>query len=77
MQDKVVGVNQSIKQVKKGNADYVYIATDAEKHVIQELEILCIANNVEIKYIDSMKKLGKMFNVQVKVAAVTILKGGE
>ena len=77
MQDKVVGVNQSIKQVKKGNDDYVYIATDSEKHIIQELENLCIANNVEIKYIDSMKKLGKMFNVQVKVAAVTILKGGE
>ena len=77
MQEKVVGVNQSIKQVKKGNADYVYIATDAEKHVIQELENLCVANNIEIKYVDSMKKLGRMFNVQVKVAAVTILKGGE
>ena len=31
----------------------------------------------EIKYIESMKKLGNMFKVQVKVAAATILKGGE
>ena len=77
MQERVIGVNQSIKQVIKGNADYVYIAKDAEKHIVQELEKICLANNIEIKYIDSMKKLGKMFNVQVKVAAVTILRGGE
>ncbi len=77
MQEKVVGVNQSIKAIKKGIADYVYIAIDAEKHVIQDLENMCSENNIEIKYIDTMKKLGRMFNVQVKVAAVTIIKGGE
>jgi len=38
---------------------------------------MCKNMNIEIKYIESMKKLGNMFKVQVKVAAATILKGGE
>ena len=77
MQDRVVGVNQSIREVKKNNAKCVYIAEDADKIVIQELEQMCKNMNIEIKYIESMKKLGNMFKVQVKVAAATILKGGE
>ena len=77
MQNKVVGVNQSIREVKKNNAKCVYIAKDAEKRVVEELEKKCKELNIEIQYIDSMKKLGNMFNVQVKVAAATILKGGQ
>ena len=77
MQDKVVGVNQSIREVKKNNAKCVYIAEDAERKVVEELEQMCKNMNVEIKYIETMKKLGNMFKVQVKVAAATILKGGE
>lgn len=77
MQNKVVGVNQSIREIKKNNAKCVYIAKDAEKRVVQELEQLCKEMNIEIEYIETMRKLGNMFNVQVKVAAATILKGGE
>ena len=78
MQKKVVGVNQSLREVKKNNAQYVYIAKDADKDVIDELVKCCEEQNIEIKYIDTKKELGKMANVQVKVAALTILKeGGE
>ncbi len=77
MQNRVIGVNQSIRQVTKNNAQYVYIAKDAQKEIVQELEDLCNNRNVEIKYIDTMKQLANMFKVQVKVAAATILKGGE
>lgn len=77
MQNRVVGVNQSIREIKKSNAKYVYIAEDADKEIVNELEQLCKKMNIEIKYIDSMKKLGNIFNIQVKVAAATILKGGE
>lgn len=78
MQNRVVGVNQSIREIKKGNVNYVYIAKDADKEVINELVKVCNEKNICIKYVNTMKELGKMFNVEVKVAATSILKkGGE
>ncbi len=74
LQNKVVGVNQSIRELNKNNVDYVYIAEDADKNVIEKLVKACNEKEICIKYVETMNKLGKMFNVEVKVAAVSILK---
>ena len=38
---KVVGIKQSIRAVKEGRALVAYIASDADRHIIQQLEALC------------------------------------
>lgn len=71
---KVIGVNQSKREINKNNVEYTYIAKDADLNITGNLIELCSDKNVKIKYVDTMKELGNKFNVNVNVAAASILK---
>jgi len=71
---KTVGTRQTLKVVEKGTADLVYVANDAEKHVIKPLVRLCGDNNIPIVYVDTMEELGKACGIEVKAASAAIVK---
>lgn len=73
---KVVGTKQTIKSLEKHSehVDKVYIARDAEEHVIYPIQQLAQAKHVEIVYIDSMHELGQMCGIKVKAAVAAILE---
>lgn len=73
----VGGIKQTKKIVKLGNAKTVYIARDAESHVVSQLEALCKNANIKIIYINSMKELSKMCGIKVNTSAAAILKVGD
>lgn len=70
---KAVGSRQVKKAILKGQARKVYIARDAEHHVVKPLIELCNENNIEIEYVESMEKLGKASGISVGSAAVALL----
>ncbi|MDP4180040.1 MAG: ribosomal L7Ae/L30e/S12e/Gadd45 family protein [Bacillota bacterium] len=71
---KTIGVRQSLKAVENGLAGTVYIAKDADEKVVRNIKDMCLSNQVQVVYIDSMKQLGKACGIEVGAAVACILK---
>ena len=72
--NKAIGIKQSLKAVENKTAKVVFIAMDADEKITGDLKKLCLANNIEIMYADTMKQLGKDCGIEVGASAVCILK---
>ncbi|MEA1961225.1 MAG: ribosomal L7Ae/L30e/S12e/Gadd45 family protein [Bacillota bacterium] len=70
---KVIGTKQVKKAVQNSIAQKVYLADDAEPHIIGPLKELCHQYAVEVEMIDSMKTLGEACGIEVGSAAVALL----
>lgn len=66
---RYVGTKQVLKAVKSGEITKVYIGKDAEKHVVNELIAFCNESKIEIIYVETMKKLGKIAGIDISAAA--------
>ena len=69
----VVGLKQSKKAIESGKAKLVFVARDADSHVVFPLERLCEVKEVEVVYVNNMKELAKACRVEVPTAVATIL----
>ena len=70
---KVVGVKQTNKAIKEGQAAGVFIADDAEQRVIRPIADLCRQMNVPLTEVPTMAELGDAAGIDVGAAVVTIL----
>ncbi|MGE5422348.1 MAG: L7Ae/L30e/S12e/Gadd45 family ribosomal protein [Ignavibacteriales bacterium] len=70
---KAVGTKQVKKAILKGMVTKVYIAEDAEQHVIKPLVELCSENSIQVEFVESMETLGKASGIAVGSAAVALL----
>jgi len=43
---RVIGTKQTVRALEKGCVSAVYIASDAEEHVIRDVKALCAKNGV-------------------------------
>lgn len=68
-----VGLRQTIKAIKRGEASEVIIAEDADAHIIEQIETACLHHQVPVVYVDSMRQLGKTCGIEVGAACVAIL----
>ncbi len=74
-QDKLkVGTKQTARAVKEGRAVTVFIAKDAEKHVVRNVVESAQEAQIQVVYVESMKKLGKACGIDVGAATAVILK---
>ena len=71
---KVVGVKQSKKAIRDGNATRVFIALDAEQRVLRPVYDLCREMHVPVDEVDTMAMLGSACKIDVGAAVVTVLK---
>lgn len=72
--NKVVGLKQSIRAINEGKAKTVYLAKDADEDLFKTVEEASRHNSIEIVYIDTMKELGKLCNIDVKASTAVTLK---
>ena len=72
--EHVAGFKQSKKMLEQGRAELVYVARDADMHIVYPIERLCEENGVKIEYVNNMKELAKAVRVDVPTAVVTIVK---
>lgn len=70
--NKVVGLNQTKKQILNGNAKTVYIAIDADSGFAGQIIRLCEENNVEYDRSFSMAELGKACEIDVPCAVCAL-----
>ena len=68
-----IGVKQTSKAIIENKAKLVYVARDAEQHVTRRVLELSKNHRVEVEYIDSMKELGRMCNIDVGAATAVII----
>ncbi len=72
-QNKVIGIKQTTKAINQDRVKVLFIAGDAEKHLVQHLEQTAEKRDIEIIYVDSMKDLGKACGIDVGAAAAALL----
>lgn len=72
--NRSVGTKQTSRAVEKGKARAVFLAGDAERHVIGPLEDLCHRHQVPVVEVASMRELGTACGIQVGAASAAILK---
>ena len=71
---KKIGIKQSLKVITSGNAKALFIAKDAEQHVVRSILRLAEDKNVLIVYVEDMLTLGKACNIDVGAATAVIVK---
>lgn len=71
---KIIGTKQTLKALDKGLAIKVFIASDAERHVIKPLVQLCQEKGVPVVTVDTMKNLGKACGIEVGCASAAIIE---
>ena len=71
---KVIGIKQSMKAMKNGQGNVLYVAKDGEVRLISPLIDLAKEKNINIVEIPTMRELGKMSGIDVKSAAVLTLE---
>jgi len=71
---KIVGTKQTLKALEKGLAKKVFIATDAEQHVIKPLIRQCDEKGIPVVMVDTMKNLGKACGIEVGCAAAALVE---
>lgn len=70
---KTVGVKQTQRALEKGNVHRVYVAKDAEVHVLRPIMELCRAKKVEVFEVQTMTELGKACGIEVGAAVAALL----
>lgn len=73
---KTIGTNQTIKMLKQ-SADSivkVYVAKDADDHVVEPVVQLATKRELPIEWVDSMQQLGKACGIEVGAATASIVK---
>ena len=71
---KVVGTKQAERALACDQVKLVYIAKDADNHIINKLTKICRERQVEVVFVDTMQELGKACNIDVNAASVALLK---
>ena len=70
----VIGKKQTLRALKKSEAQKICIAKDADLHVTKPIADVCKEKNIEVIYYDSMKELGASVGISVNAAAAAVLK---
>jgi Ribosomal protein HS6-type (S12/L30/L7a) len=71
---KVIGIKQTSKSLKNGLGKILYVAGDSDEHLINPLVKLAEELSVEIRYVATMKELGRLCGIDVGAAVALILK---
>lgn len=71
---RIVGAKQTLKAIKSGIAEKVYIADDADVRVTVPIIEACKDNSVEIVRVETMKELGQLCSIDVGASAACVTK---
>lgn len=74
VQKKAVGTRQTIKAIERCKAKVVYVAQNAERHVLEPVLKMCAEKGIPVVQVDSMLALGKACRIEVGCASAAILE---
>ncbi|MCY6371565.1 ribosomal L7Ae/L30e/S12e/Gadd45 family protein [Clostridium ganghwense] len=70
---KVIGLKQTLKHMKNGDGQLLYVAKDADIKLVNPLIELANEQSLKIVFIDTMKELGKVCGIDVGASVVLVL----
>lgn len=70
---KTVGLKQTQRALEKGLVRRLFIAKDAEPHVLRSIIEWCANHNMEHTEVSTMKELGKACGIEVGTAVAATL----
>ena len=71
---RVIGLKQVTKAVKRRTVECVFVADDAEAHVVKPLTALASEFHVPLIRVATMKELGAAAHIDVGAATAAIVK---
>lgn len=72
--NKKIGIKQSSKAIASDRAMALYVAKDAEQHVVRSIVKLAEEKDVDVIYVESMLVLGQACDIDVGAATAVIVK---
>jgi len=70
----VVGTKQTLKAIKANKATKVYIACDADEHIIRPVLQACRERQLEPTMVSTRYQLGRQCCIEVGAAAAALVK---
>ncbi|MBZ9689481.1 ribosomal L7Ae/L30e/S12e/Gadd45 family protein [Clostridium estertheticum] len=71
---KVVGIKQTLKALKNNQGTVLYIAKDADVNITDPILKLAKVNSLQIIFVDTMKELGNLCDIDVASATALLLE---
>ena len=71
---RVVGVKQTLRAIREGRAEKVFLAGDAEERITVPIQAACAQANIPMEAGLTRKELGKRCGIEVGTAAAAVLK---
>ena len=72
--ERIAGVNSVTRKLKAGSVGKIFLAKDADPHLLQKLIELADRCGTAIEWVDESKQLGRACAVMRKTAAAALLK---
>ena len=69
----VTGRKQTLRAIRNGQTETVFIAKDAQQELIGEIEAACKAVGIRCQYADRMRQLGAAAGIRVGASACAVL----
>ncbi len=71
---KTVGTKQTFKAIERGQVKVVYIAQNADRHVIEPVIRMCTEKGIPLIRVDSMQVLGRACDIEVGCACAAVVE---
>jgi len=71
----LIGLKQSLKAVKSGEAERAFVAKDADSHVRDPFIKECESAGVPVEYYETCESLGQACKIDVGAACAVVKKG--
>lgn len=69
---KTIGTKQTIKALERGQARVVYVALNAERHVVEPIVLLAQSRGIPVVKVDTMQELGRACGIEVGCASASV-----
>ena len=71
--NRTVGVKQTLRALEKESVLRVYVAKDAEAHVVRPILEMCRNQGIVVLEVPTMEELGKACGIEVGAAVAALL----
>ncbi|RIV24523.1 50S ribosomal protein L7ae-like protein [Alicyclobacillaceae bacterium I2511] len=71
---RTIGTNQTTKALLQSIAKEIYVAKDADQHVIAPVISLAQEKGISVLWVESMKSLGKACGIEVGAATAAVVE---
>ncbi|BER92825.1 MAG: large subunit ribosomal protein [Candidatus Atribacteria bacterium] len=72
--DKVVGMRQTLKALQRDKVSKVFVASDVDSEILEEVISLAREKDIPLEYVDSAEELGKACGIEVGASCAAILR---